>query len=109
MSDTVFPDTMIAARVDTKRTDLSFLQSQWETQHVRHQILQGARTTNGTYKINQQVISNIRLIVPPFPSQADFGKCVETVRNVLAAQEHASVEASLAFDSLVQRAFNGAL
>lgn len=109
MPDTVFPDTMIAARVDTDRTDLSFVQSQWETDHVRRQILQGARTTNGTYKINQQVISSIQLVVPPMTIQTEFGNRVAAVRDILVNQEQALADTRLVFDSIVQRAFRGGL
>ena len=50
--DLVFPDTVIAASVDTTRVCLPYLFVAWMQPRIREQIENGARTTNGTYKIN---------------------------------------------------------
>ena len=39
---------------------------------MRNQIEENAKTTNGTYKINQSVIANVELVVPPLPVQDEF-------------------------------------
>jgi len=71
-SDLVFPDTVIAARIDDTKIRLPFLYLAWKMPDVRAQIVANAKTTNGTYKINQNAISTISLVVPPLPEQDDF-------------------------------------
>ena len=77
--DLVFPDTVIAARVDTARVCLPYLFVAWMQPDVRDQIETGARTTNGTYKINQQVISKIKIPLPPLAQQKHFAAFVSQV------------------------------
>lgn len=71
-SDLVFPDTVIAARIDDTKIRLPFLYLAWKMPDVRAQIVANAKTTNGTYKINQNAISTISLVVPSLPEQDDF-------------------------------------
>lgn len=77
--DLVFPDTAIAASIDLQKMCLPYLFHAWKRPAVREQIELGARTTNGTYKINQRVISNIELILPPIELQEQFAAFVEEV------------------------------
>ena len=77
--DLVFPDTVIAARIDTSRVCLPYLFAVWMQPGVRDQIETGARTTNGTYKINQQVISKITIPLPPLAQQEQFAAFVSQV------------------------------
>lgn len=70
--DLVFPDTVIAARVDIARVCLPYLFIAWMQPSVRGQIEAGARTTNGTYKINQQIVSKIKVPLPPLNAQERF-------------------------------------
>lgn len=76
-SDLVFPDTVIAAQIDDTRIRLPFLYVAWKMPDVRAQIVKNAKTTNGTYKINQNAISAISLIVPPLLEQDDFLRFVQ--------------------------------
>ena len=75
--DLVFPDTVIAAHIDSNIILLPYLFVAWKMPSVRKQIEENARTTNGTYKINQTVLSNIELIVPPLEKQNEFVSFVE--------------------------------
>lgn len=75
--DLVFPDTVIAARIDEQKICLPYLAFAWKMPSVRNQIECSARTTNGTYKINQQSISNVRLILPPLSLQNEFASFIE--------------------------------
>lgn len=75
--DLVFPDTVIAAHIDSNIILLPYLFVAWKMPSVRKQIEVNARTTNGTYKINQTVLSNIELIVPPLEKQNEFVSFVE--------------------------------
>ncbi len=73
----VFPDTVIAAHIDSSVVLMPYLFVAWKMPKVREQIESCARTTNGTYKINQTVISNVELIVPPIDKQTEFVSFVE--------------------------------
>ena len=75
--DLVFPDTVIAAHVDSSIVLMPYLFVAWKMPNVREQIESSARTTNGTYKINQAVLSNIELVVPPFDKQIEFVSFIE--------------------------------
>lgn len=70
--DLVFPDTVIAARINEQKIRLPYLYMAWKMQAVRNQIEENTKTTNGTYKINQSVIANVELVVPPLPVQDEF-------------------------------------
>lgn len=52
--ETAFPDTVFRARLDQQAADADYLQAIWASRAVRDQVLALARTTNGTFKINQQ-------------------------------------------------------
>jgi type I restriction enzyme S subunit len=67
--DLVFPDTIIGVELDEAAVDSSYLFHAWRTPEVRSQINAGARTTNGTHKVNQQVLEAIRVPLPPLPEQ----------------------------------------
>ena len=77
--DLVFPDTVIAASVDTTRVCLPYLFVAWMQPGIREQIEAGARTTNGTYKINQQTISKIKVPLPPLLVQQQYAAFVAQI------------------------------
>jgi type I restriction enzyme S subunit len=77
--DLVFPDTMIAARVDEAKVILPFLRSAWAQPFVREQIERRARTTNGTFKINQQIVASINIPLPPLSLQREFAEFTDRV------------------------------
>ena len=77
--DVVFPDTIIAARVDTSKICLPYLFYAWKHPAVRMQIESGARTTNGTFKINQKTLSEIEIMLPPLDVQIQFAAFVNQV------------------------------
>ncbi len=103
--DLVFPDTVIAARVDTARVCLPYLFVAWMQPDVRNQIETGARTTNGTYKINQQVISKIKIPLPPLAQQKQFAAFVSQVDKSKAVVQAGLDKVQLLFDSLMQQYF----
>lgn len=76
-SDLVFPDTVISAQIDKEKVLISFLFNAWKQESVRLQIESAARTTNGTYKINQSIISNIEFVLPPLEAQKEFEQFTE--------------------------------
>ena len=103
--DLVFPDTVIAARVDITRVCLPYLFIAWMQPSIRDQIEAGARTTNGTYKINQQIISKINIPLPPLNAQEQFAAFVAQVDKSKVAVQKALDEAQVLFDSLMQQYF----
>lgn len=107
MDDTVFPDTMIAAKIDSTRVVPEYLEALWTTRHIRYQIESGARTTNGTYKVNQGVLSTIKIPLPPLAEQQQYASSIQTIRRFHTRLQ--SKEADDLFYSLVQRAFKGEL
>lgn len=65
----IFPDTVIGADVDPDQVDSAYLAHVWRTRQTRAQIEAGARTTNGTFKVNQQVLEAISIPLPPLREQ----------------------------------------
>ncbi len=102
---TAFPDTMIAAKPNPKKVTRAFLEGIWNSPFVRNQILEAARTTNGTFKINQTAAGAIKLPMPPMEAQKRFQTIVDQVRQ---SNEKLKFGDDL-FPSLSQRAFNGDL
>ena len=100
---------MIAGVPKTERLLPVFLEEAWNLPVTRSQIASGARTTNGTFKINQTVIEQIRLLVPPLPLQKEFAKRVSEIREMEAAQAASRRRLEALFQSLLHRAFNGEL
>ena len=102
-----FPDTVIAANVLTEIILPEVLEAQWATFFIRDQIERGARTTNGTHKINQSVIKNIEVAIPDMKAQLAFKKNVQGMSRYLSKTTNA--HADTLFASLSQRAFQGKL
>jgi type I restriction enzyme S subunit len=103
-----FPDTMIAARPKRYEIWPGFLEAIWNSPYVRSQIINAARTTNGTYKINQTATENIAFPVPPPAEQERYERVVSKVRSFKVRLATAS-NADELFASISQRAFLGEL
>lgn len=107
--DLVFPDTVIAGAVDTTLVKLPFLESAWKRRAVRSQVEAVARTTSGTFKVNQKTLGGVLLPVPPLGLQEAFGTRVARI----SVQQSVVLRASRAddelFTSLQARAFQGEL
>ncbi|MDA7513598.1 restriction endonuclease subunit S [Akkermansiaceae bacterium] len=109
MKSVVFPDTMIACTIDRDLIEPEYLQLLWSTAHVRNQIEAGARTTNGTYKVNQTLLGSIEFPLPPIALQKTFSRIVRASRASLLKANKATASSSNLFSSLQQRAFRGEL
>jgi type I restriction enzyme S subunit len=105
--NTVFPDTMIAAVPNLDRLLPAFLEAAWKQPATRSQIRSSARTTNGTFKINQTAIEQIRLPVPPLPLQEEFAARVSDIRAMQAEQAVSRRRLDDLFHSMLYRAFQG--
>ena len=103
----VFPDTMIAAVPKPDALVPIFLEEAWNLPSTCSQIASGARTTNGTFKINQTAIERIRLPVPPLPLQEEFAKRVRHIRDLETRQAASHSRIEHLFQSLLYREFRG--
>lgn len=108
MPDTTFPDTMIAARIESgiKRP---FLELVWNSRAVRTQIEASARTTNGTYKVNQTMLEAVAFFCPPIDSQRLFANRTTAIENLKLSQQASLNELDQLFAALQHRAFRGEL
>jgi len=87
----------------------AYLQNVWRTRRVRRQIERGARTTNGTHKVNQRVLSSIVFPVPPLGPQLQFAAIAESIRQQEVRQRGHLAKLDTLFASLQSRAFDGEL
>lgn len=101
--DLTFPDTVIAASLDAAKVDPVYLEMAWKRPAVRRQVESVARTTNGTYKINQQSLGAVRIVIPPLSEQQEFARRIRTIPNPGLS------ELNELFSSLQSRAFAGQL
>ena len=107
--DLVFPDTVIAGRVDTSKVLLPILQMAWQQRDVRRQIEAASRTTNGTYKVNQKSLGAVRLRIPSMDVQVAFAAVASRVQAQSAEVSAALMRDDELFASLQSRAFTGEL
>lgn len=107
--DLVFPDTVIAGRVDTSRVLMSFLQAVWRRAETRRQIEAAARTTNGTYKVNQKTLSEVSIPVPSLEVQSLFAARAEVLKREEARSRELLAKNRDLVASIESRAFRGEL
>lgn len=107
LPDLVFPDTVIAGRVDLAKVTMCFLEVAWRQQAVRRQIDTLARTTNGTYKVNQQALASVKVPVPQMHRQLEFDARLERLRAHRVVVEDAAAADNELMNSLLDGAFPG--
>lgn len=108
LENVAFPDTMIAMR-PSREISSAALAAAWRTGAVRDQIKRVARTTNGTYKINQQGLGAIRVPVGSPDQQRQVGLIEELRESNTMVHGAALALADALFASLQHRAFRGEL
>ena len=106
-NDVIFPDTIIGVPINSSLVNRNYLETLWNSSSVRRQIEQQARTTNGTQKINQKVLNNIQILLPPMALQEKFGTFCHPIKAV--SVRFADSAPNDLFNSLLQRAFRGEL
>ena len=104
-----FPDTMIGVVINPRIVAAAYFQHVWRTHRVRRQIERGARTTNGTHKVNQRLLSSIVFPIPPVDLQLRFAAIVESTEEQRTCQRAHMAELDTLFASLQSRAFRGDL
>lgn len=109
ISDVGFPDTVIAAEPNMNKVAPLFLEVAWGTPAVRAQLESAAKTTNGTFKINQTSLAAIQLPLPPLELQQTFAARVGAVERLKEMHRKHLAELDALFASLQHRAFKGEL
>lgn len=109
MPEVTFPDTIIAARVSPELIERGFLQHVWNSNAVRRQVESFARTTNGTFKVNQAMLERIAFIAPPMILQREFAHRLTAMEKLKTAHRISLAELGALFASLQHRAFRGEL
>jgi type I restriction enzyme S subunit len=108
-----YPDTLIRVRVPEEVLHPALLALLWNARVVRDQLEPKARTTAGIYKVNQSMLAEIRLPLPPPEEQVRIVTEVERQMFFLEVCEHA-VDAGLKRSatlcrSVLKAAFQGRL
>jgi type I restriction enzyme S subunit len=105
--DLVFPDTVIAGRIDPSIVSMVFLEAAWRQQRTRSQIEALARTTNGTYKVNQQTLATVEVPLPPLVQQEEFAARADRIQAQRDSMESGLAQLEDLFASLQHQAFRG--
>jgi type I restriction enzyme S subunit len=108
-----YPDTLIRVRVPERVLEPSLLALMWNSQVVRQQLESQARTTAGIYKVNQGMLSAVRLPLPPREEQNRIVAEVERQMSCIDECERsivAGLQVSAAMRrSVLRAAFEGRL
>lgn len=103
MPGIAFPDTIIAVEPRKDRLEPAFLEALWESRYIREQVERAAKTTNGTYKINQGSLLDFRIPVPPIADQRKFAALVAAARSKIALATSSAELASDLSQSLLDK------
>ena len=112
--DVAFPDTMIRVTLASgKLVNVRFVAAVWNSDVVRQQVVDCARTSAGIYKINQLDLLHMHLPVPPPAEQAAITSLLgtsEAVQSDLSNRTRNSVQSAVSLrQSILKRAFEGRL
>ena len=112
-ADIAFPDTMIRLPLDLEQVDAPFFVYLWNSEQVRRQIENSARTTAGIYKINQSLLTRYRLPLCSLPEQREIVRLLDEQFTVIEQNEReldAALKRSAALrQSILKKAFTGQL
>lgn len=114
VGEVAFPDTMIRVTFACRQlVRTRFVAAIWNSQFIRRQITECAKTSAGIYKINQL---DLRGIVMPVPPIAEQELITESHRELESARSHPAnritawrQHASALRQSILKRAFEGRL
>jgi type I restriction enzyme S subunit len=107
MQNVAFPDTIIAARLAPEELLPAFIEKYWNSREVRDQIESSARTTNGTFKVNQEAIERVKMPVPPLELQRCFTIRASAMTEMKETMSDHLHKLDVLFASLQQHAFGG--
>lgn len=105
----LFASYLIRVRLQSGRLSPTYVAAALSAESYRARLTSEARTTAGNYNISTEGLR--RLIVPaaPITRQTQFARLVESTRAAIARDGRAFVQAEDLFNSLVARAFSGAM
>ena len=72
-ADCIYPDILMRASPN-ERVASEYLLAVWNADVVHDQLIDKAKTTNGTYKINQGDVSSVLIPLPPIAEQREIAK-----------------------------------
>ncbi|MFB6771893.1 restriction endonuclease subunit S [Streptomyces sp. NPDC056337] len=105
--DTAYPDTVLAAPIREDLVVPEYLEVVWKTPIVRRQVEDAARTTNGTFKVNQKTMGAVRIPLPGMDWQREFQQRVRVIRRVRDLHRDHLATLDELFASIQKRAFRG--
>lgn len=104
-----FPDTMIRVRPDKRVLDSAFLRLIWQSPVVRSQIESRVRTTAGIYKLNQKILEDIHLSLPPLGEQQRIVEALDSLLSRLDASASSLTSIQQRFPKLAGALRNASL
>ena len=112
--EVAFPDTMIRLDFVSERlVNVRFVAAAWNSQLIRGQMVDCARTSAGIYKISQQDLRHIHLPIPPSTEQArivdSLWTCEAAQSRYLDRVKYSIPTATALRQSILKRAFEGRL
>ncbi|MCT9140260.1 restriction endonuclease subunit S [Streptomyces violarus] len=87
---TIYPDTVIGGVIDDSKVIPNYLAAIWKSPEVRQQLRKAARTTNGTFKVNQKSLGAVTFPLPPREEQQRIARILDHVDG-LRARRRASI------------------
>ena len=82
-TDLVFQDTVIAAEFHARKSILHMSNTCGTRQWSGHKSSSRARTTNGTFKINQEILHDINMPLPPIAEQRRIAEILDRADELL--------------------------
>jgi len=111
--EVAYPDTMIRIRPNTALITLEFLELVWNSDSIRGQIEQRAKTTSGLWKISQSDLEEIIVDVPTIEEQSEVILRVRAlltyVDNIEVHYQNACARIEELTPVLLTKAFHGDL
>lgn len=105
----IFPDLLIRIRVNEKAILPEFLAAIWTSEHLRTQIRQSLKSTNGIFKINQTDIRELRIPLPTLEQQHRLSSLFTSMSERLLAEQEGASQLRQLRDALAQELLSGRL
>lgn len=105
---TTFSGFCIRLRLLTKVIHEEFLNDLLHNKSFKEQLLSNGRGVNIS-NLNQQMLSGLKIIVPPLERQAEYIEKIEQIKIQKKLMEISKIENECNYNSIMQRAFKGEL
>lgn len=107
-NEALFECHLIRLRPDFQKVDPVFLNYQLRMPNIRKRVFQQSKTVTMT-TIDQEGLSNVKVVVPPLDEQKKFMEIVKSTELILNKAENTVSLNNDSFNSLSQKAFAGEL